>query len=114
MQVPNKESQQLVLKRPKLLNGFQGKAFKDRVRERVAGCVISSWTFFALVACEVIGSQHHQPSGSSWSGVYMLAGNIQLTSSTSGGFSICKTAQKIWLRILSIALEAELKVLDFV
>ena len=30
-----------------------------------------------------------------------------------GGFSIYKTAQKIWLRILSIALEEKLQVLDF-
>ena len=30
-----------------------------------------------------------------------------------GGFSIYKTAHRIWLRILAIALEKELKVLDF-
>ena len=30
------------------------------------------------------------------------------------GFSVCKTAQRIKLRTLSIALEEELKVLDFV
>ena len=29
-----------------------------------------------------------------------------------GGFSVSKTAHRIWLRILSIALEEELKVLD--
>ena len=28
-------------------------------------------------------------------------------------FSICKTAHKMWLRILSVALEEELRVLDF-
>ena len=33
---------------------------------------------------------------------------------TPGSFSICKTAQRIWLRILSIALKEKLKVLDFV
>ena len=43
---PSKESRQLVLKRPKFLDGFQGKVFKDRVREGVVGCVIGSWTFF--------------------------------------------------------------------
>ena len=32
---------------------------------------------------------------------------------TGGGFSICKTAHRIWLRILPIALEKEWKVLDF-
>lgn len=30
-----------------------------------------------------------------------------------GGFIICKTAHKIWLRILSVAFEKKLKVLDF-
>ena len=30
-----------------------------------------------------------------------------------GGPSICKTAHKMWLRILSVALEEELRVLDF-
>ena len=30
-----------------------------------------------------------------------------------GGFSVYKTARRIWLRVLSIALEEELKVLDF-
>ena len=42
----SKESRQLVLKRPELPEGFQGKVFKDRVREGVMGCMISSWTFF--------------------------------------------------------------------
>lgn len=37
---------QLMLKRPKLPNGYKGKVFKDRVRERVLRCVISAWTFF--------------------------------------------------------------------
>ena len=31
-----------------------------------------------------------------------------------GGFSICKTAPRTWLRILSLVLEEELKSLDFV
>ena len=46
------------------------------------GCVISSWTSFLLVGGEVVRSQHHQPSGSNWSGVYMFVGIIRLTSST--------------------------------
>ena len=37
---------------------------------------------------------------------------MELTSST-WGFSICKTAHRIWLRILSIVLEKELKILDY-
>jgi len=44
----------------------------------------------------------------------MLVGSIQLTSSTWWRFSICKTAQRAWLRILSIVLEEELKFLDVV
>lgn len=34
---PNKESRQLVLKRPELLDGFQGKVFKDKLREGSCG-----------------------------------------------------------------------------
>ena len=43
---PSKEFGQLMLKRPEISDGFQGKVSKDRVRERVAGCMISSRTFF--------------------------------------------------------------------
>ena len=32
----------------------------------------------------------------------------------AGGFVIYKTAQRMWFRMLSIALEEELKVLDYV
>ena len=39
---PNKEYELLMLKRPELINGFQGRVFKDRVRERVAECMITS------------------------------------------------------------------------
>lgn len=70
------ESKQLLLKRPKLPDGFQGKVFNARVRERVAGYVISSWTFLLLVGSVVIGSQHCQPSGSSLSGVCVLVSSI--------------------------------------
>ena len=77
---------QLVFKRPELTKGFQGEVFKDRVREGIVGCVISSRTFFCVIGGEVMVSQHHQPPGSSWSGVYVLVGSIQLTSSTSWGF----------------------------
>ena len=111
---PRKESRQLAFKRPKLPEGFQEKVFKDRVREAGCGYVISLWTLFWLVDNDVIRSQHHQPSGSDWSRVCVLVNIIQLTSPNSGGFSICKTAQRTWLRILSIALEEELKVLNFV
>ena len=39
-------------------------------------------------------------------------GSIQLTFCTGWGSSLCKTLQRTWLRILSIVLEEELKVLD--
>ena len=34
---PSKESRQLVLKRPELPEGFQGKVFKNRMREGCCG-----------------------------------------------------------------------------
>ena len=58
-----------MLKRP---DGSQGKVFKDRMREGVGKCVINSRTFFWLVDGEVIRSQYHQPSASTWSRVYKL------------------------------------------
>ena len=44
---------------------------------------------------EVIRSQHHQPSGSNWSGVYGLAGSRQLTSSTWWRFEYLQNSSKI-------------------
>ena len=40
---PSKENGQLTLKRPELLEGFQGRVFKGKVRESIKGCVISLW-----------------------------------------------------------------------
>ena len=37
-------NRQLVFKRPELLNGFQGRDFKDSVRDRVTGSVVSLCT----------------------------------------------------------------------
>ena len=39
LQEPSKESRQLVLKRPQIPSGFQGKVFKNTVKEGVCGCV---------------------------------------------------------------------------
>ena len=75
-----------MLRRPDFSSGFQGKVFKDRMREGDAGCGISSWMFFRLVGGEVIGSQHHLPSVSNPPGVCGLVGGMQLISSTWWGF----------------------------
>ena len=74
--------------------------------------MISKWTLFWSVGGEVSGSQHHQ-TGSKQSGFSVLVGSMQLISSTWWGFSICKTAQRTWLRILLIVLKKEVKVLEF-
>ena len=50
---PSKENGQLVLKRPKLPNGFQGRGFKYSVREGAAGCVISLYTILRLIGIKV-------------------------------------------------------------
>ena len=59
-------------------------------------------TFFSLAG----GSQHRQLSGSNQSGVYVPP--------SGEGLSMCKTAQRTRLRILSVAPEKQLKGLDFV
>ena len=73
---PNKGNRQLVLKRPKLPSGSQARVFKGNIGVRVAGCVISSWTFFWLVGDEVtgwcFGNLNHQFYGSSQSVVCVL------------------------------------------
>ena len=97
-----------MLKRLKLPKGFQGKVFKDKVRQTVVRCVVSFWTFFWLVGGEVIRSQHHQPSISGQSG-----GSIQFISPTWWRFHNLQSNSRTWLRI-SVALEEKLKVLNFV
>ena len=92
---PSKESRQLEeLKRPELPDGFQGEVFKDRVREGSLGCVISVWTFFSLAGGEVTGNKHHQPPGSNSSGVYVLVGSRQLTSSAWSGVQYLQNNSK--------------------
>ena len=42
--IPRKKNEQLMLKRPELPPGFQGRGLKGSVvREEAAGCEISSW-----------------------------------------------------------------------
>ena len=66
--------------------------------------MISSWIFLWLVGGEVSRGQHHQPSGSNWSGVYVLVGSIQLTSPTWWEFQYLQNSSKI---LFCISLEGE-------
>ena len=50
-------------------------------------------TFFRLVCSEVIGSQHHQLSGSSQPGVFVFVVSTELTSSTWSGGGLVSTEQ---------------------
>ena len=84
---PSRENGWLMLKRPKLPKGFQGRDFKGKLKERVAECLISSWIFFWLVGGEVTGwylaSYQHQPFGFDWSGFYLY---VVITFFTWWGF----------------------------
>ena len=50
---PSKENGQLLLKRPKLPYGFQGRGFKSNVREGSAGYMISPCTVLRLASIKV-------------------------------------------------------------
>ena len=63
---------------------------------------------------EVIGSQHHQPPGSSGSVSMCLWVAYSYLLLPCRGFSSWKTTQRTWLRVLFMALKEELKVLDFI
>jgi len=89
--------------------------FLNQIRESVAAV----WSAHGhssdrLVVSNQEGKWHYQPSGYNLSEFYMLVVHIQSAFSTGKGFGIGRTAQSIWLRILSVVLEEELKVLDFV
>ena len=77
---------------------FHSKWFKDGV--------ISSWTLCSVVGSEVSGSQHHQPSGSEGSGVYMLLGSMLLTPPTRQGFQYLHDSSKT---LSCVPLEGELR-----
>lgn len=64
------------LKDPDSPRWLSGKGFQRLGEGGVVWCGISSWTFFLLFSGEVIMSQHHQPSGFNWTGVYMLEGSM--------------------------------------
>lgn len=99
---PSKENWQLMLKRPKILNGFQRRDFKSKMRERVVGCVINSGLVIWLVVDgEVTGWCVSEISVINllvqpvWG--YVLLVNMQLTSSAwwkgVEAFSISKRTQ---------------------
>ena len=92
-------------KRLKLPDRFQGRTFKDGLRERILACnhlVHNSLTV------------RSQGDGSNLSGVYMLVGSMQLTSSVWWRLHHLQNSWRLWLRMLPIVLEEELKVLGFV
>ena len=106
---PNKEKEQLFLKRPKFLNSYQGIIWGE-------GC--SSWYFFWLVGGEVtgwcLGNFNHQvPTslGSTCCGQHVVA-ILHLRR----GLSSCRMTQrytskktkKIYIRLLCKSLEEEL------
>ena len=73
----NKESRQVVLKRPELPGGFQGNVFKDGEGE---GCRMCDQLMDVLLTGWWGGNQE---SDSFWfRGVYMFMDSLQLTSST--------------------------------
>ena len=86
---PSKDFRQLVLKRPKLPNGFRERILKTgwgREEGREVGGVWSAGRHSSEVDGEVVGGQHHQPSGSKRTRVYTLVGSTQLTFSTWWSF----------------------------
>ena len=83
-----------MLKRPELLEGFQGKVFKDRVRE--GGCdqladilPIGWWCGNGESTSSASRTFWFQPSE-----VYVLVGTIQLTSSTWWVFQSLQNSSK--------------------
>ena len=85
---PSKQS------RHRLPDGFQGKVFKDRMRQGEGGVHDQLVEFFGLVGGEVIRGQHYQSSDSNQSGVCMLVGSIQLTSPTWWGFQYLQNSSQ--------------------
>ena len=96
---PRKENGRRLLTRPKLPNGFQGKVFKDRVRERVVGYMISSHPILGSVGDEVIRNQQYQPSGSTQSGLCVFVVSMHLTFSTWWRFRYLQNSSEYYLRI---------------
>ena len=109
----SKENRQLMLRILELLDGFQGKLYKGKVRKCITGYLISSWTFFWLVGSEVtgwyFGSQSSTPVSMVLCIHYHAVSFFHLV-----WFKYLQNNPRIWLRTLSIAFEEELNLLDFV
>ena len=73
------------------------------------GGVISSRTYLGWLGGEAVRGQH-QPSGSCWSGVHVLVGEMELTSSTWRGFQPLPNGSKDMAQDVT-ALAEKLKVL---
>ena len=102
----------------------------DLGRTQPPPCIVllfSSWSFcpqgkdlqslYPGEGCiSVLPCLHSQPSSPIQSGVYMLVVSLHFTSSTwvRGWVWHLQNQSRTWLRILSMALKEELKVLDFV
>ena len=80
----SKANLNLMLRRPELPDGFQRRIFKDSVRESVTVCTIL-WLVDGEVTEWCFRNLNHQPSGSNWTGTYLLVVSMQLTYSTWWG-----------------------------
>ena len=78
-----------MLKRPEFPEGFQRQVYRDRVRvcEQLINILL-------MVSGEIIRNQHYQPSGSNWSGVYLLVASMWLTSWTWWKFLYLQNSSK--------------------
>ena len=69
-----------------------------------AGSFLFPWDQFSELQQLISGLEH---------GHHIVMATVWSSFSTWWGFSIYKTAHRLWIRISSLALEEELKVLDF-
>ena len=90
-----------------------GEGFIKPCEEGIAWCVTCSWTLFWLADSEVVRTQHHWPSGFNESRFYILTVSMHLNSSPWRGFQYFQNSSRTQLRTLSIDLDEELKVFDF-
>ena len=94
-QVPSRSPGSKCLKGPNSPKTFKERFLKTEWERGVLWDMWSaSWTFFWLFDGEIISSQHHQPSGSNLSGVYVLAGSRHLTFSSWWGCQYLQNSSK--------------------